>query len=133
MKFLLAILVLLSFGTAATAAEFEIGFTWDGLALCTTGQPDVVPSPEFSVSGAPDGTKWIYFKLVDLDVPTYPHGGGWAAYTGDTTVAAGAFTYNSPCPPNGAHTYEWRAAASASNDYSTPILGFATAQRQYPE
>ncbi len=133
MKKILVTLAFLFSTGAAYAGEFTIAFDWDGLERCTSGRPNTVESPVFEVHGAPEGTKWIYFKLVDLDVPDYRHGGGWAAYTGDGPTEAGAFTYKSPCPPNGQHTYEWRAAAAESNDFLGQILGVATAQRKYPE
>ena len=40
------------------------------------------------------------FKLVDLDVKSYNHGGGWVEYKGQSTIEPGAFKYKSPCPPN---------------------------------
>ena len=68
-------------------------------------------NPAFKLKDVPEGTQFIRFKMVDLDVPNYDHGGGVVKYTGQSEIAAGAFKYKSPCPPNGAHTYEWRATA----------------------
>ena len=39
------------------ANDFEISFNWDGLKLCTTGNPNIVDNPNFNLSGVPEGTK----------------------------------------------------------------------------
>ena len=96
---------------AAPAHAFQINFNWKGLDLCTTGNPNRVANPEFKLKNVPEGTKFIRFKLVDLDVPGYNHGGGVVKYTGQNAIAPGAFKYKSPCPPSGRHTYEWQATA----------------------
>ena len=116
--------------SAGTAHAFEINFTWDGLKLCTSGNPNRVANPAFALKGVPEGTKFIRFKLVDLDVPQYNHGGGVVKYTGQSTIQPGAFKYKSPCPPNGKHTYQWTATAQTKKNGGK----IATAQkaRQYP-
>ena len=111
------------------SADFAISFTWDGLARCTTGRPNTVGSPAFVLRDVPAGTTEIRFKLVDLDVPSYNHGGGRVRISGSGQMPAGVFRYKSPCPPNGSHTYEWRAEARAGNQ----VLATATARRRYPE
>ncbi len=113
------------------AAAFELSFEWGDIPLCTSGSPNRVDNPEFQVSGLPEGTRFVAFTLKDLDVPHYRHGGGIVEMTGNGTVPSGAFRYKSPCPPNGAHTYEWRATARASQNGDP--LGEARAQRRYPE
>jgi phosphatidylethanolamine-binding protein (PEBP) family uncharacterized protein len=67
--------------------------------------------------------------MVDLDVPTYPHGGGKVRYSGGAAIQAGAFRYQSPCPPGGRHTYQWTATAL---DASGKSLATARAQKSYP-
>lgn len=79
----------------------------------------------------PEGTRFIRFRLVDLDVPTYNHGGGVVVWAGETQVARGAFRYKSPCPPNGAHTYEWTATAQSRRGGG--VLATAKVRRTYPE
>lgn len=120
----------LSAGTAS-ARDFSIRFTWGNIPLCTSGSPNRVTNPEFRLTNVPQGTRFIRFKLVDLDVPTYNHGGGVVAWSGGTTVPSGAFRYKSPCPPNGAHSYEWTATAQSRRNGGR--LGVAKARRDYPE
>ncbi len=124
---------ILAFAAALTAssavAEFAIGFTWGDIPLCTSGTPNTVGSPRFVVSGLPDGTERIDFRLRDLDAPGYDHGGGAVRINRAGTVPFGTFTYRSPCPPGGRHTYEWTATARGARQ----VLGRATARRRYPE
>lgn len=127
---LVAAATLFLFGTTASDA-FEIKFDWAGLKSCTNGDPNSVPSPEFALTDVPEGTKFIKFKLVDKDVPGYNHGGGTVSWSGEGEISAGAFTYKSPCPPNGSHKYEWTATAQSKK--SGGVLGKAKATRMYPE
>jgi len=69
-------------------------------------------SPAFILSEVPPETKRLAFKMIDRDVPTYPHGGGTVIYSGKDQIPAGAFSYRGPCPPSGQqHTYEWSVQA----------------------
>ena len=115
--------------TMSEAHAFGISFDWGGIPRCTSGNPNTVGSPAFSLSGVPSGTAKIIFKLRDNNVPDYNHGGGTVAYSGGSTVAAGSFKYKSPCPPGGVHTYTWTATAV---DKSGKRLGTAKASRKYP-
>jgi phosphatidylethanolamine-binding protein (PEBP) family uncharacterized protein len=114
----------------AAAGEFKFTFDWAGLKLCTSGLPNRVSNPAFKVSDLPAGTTYVQFKLTDLDVPGYNHGGGGVKMSGDGTVPVGVFKYKSPCPPNGSHLYEWTATAKTRKGGKT--LGVAKAQRPYP-
>lgn len=114
-----------------SASAFEIGFTWDGLKLCNSGNPGTVPSPAFTVKDVPEGTAFIRFKLVDRDVPGFNHGGGVVAYDGGDVITAGQFKYKQPCPPDGVHRYEWTATAQAKKNGGK--LAVAKAARPYPE
>lgn len=113
------------------ALAFEINFDWSGLKRCTTGKPNTVTNPKFTLKDVPDGTKYIRFKLVDRDVPGYNHGGGVVAWDGKNVIQPGAFKYKSPCPPSGKHTYEWTATAQSAK--SGGKLAVAKARRKYPE
>ena len=115
---------------APAAHAFTFSFTWDGLKLCTSGSPNRVGNPVFKVKNVPAGTTAIRFKLKDLDVPSYNHGGGWTTYSCGKIVAAGQFKYKSPCPPNGKHDYEWTATAYTNKNGKK--LGVAKAARPYP-
>lgn len=111
-------------------AEFKISFDWTGLKSCTSGRPNVVKNPAFKVSGVPAGTTVIQFKMKDLDVPSYNHGGGWVKMSADGTAPVGAFKYKSPCPPSGSHTYQWTAVAKTKK--SGKVLAKAAAALKYP-
>ena len=113
----LAILV----GSSTSASAFGISFKWCGGS-----------SPAFSLSGVPKGTKSIMFNMVDNDVPTYQHGGGTVAYTGQASLPCGALSsFNGPSPPGGSvHTYVFTATAL---DPSGKTLGSARASKRFPE
>ncbi|MGR3634491.1 MAG: hypothetical protein ACU0BK_01030 [Shimia sp.] len=123
--------IIVALWAAPAAAEFKISFAnWGGIKSCTTGRPNTVGNPEFVVTGLPAGTTTVQFKIKDLDVPNYNHGGSKKLkVTQDGRVAAGTFKYKSPCPPNGTHTYEWTATARAGGK----VVGKAKAARKYPE
>jgi phosphatidylethanolamine-binding protein (PEBP) family uncharacterized protein len=132
MSFRMVFSALIVAGTLAApaAAQMQFTFDWAGLKLCTSGSPNKVTNPRFKVTGLPAGTTIIQFRLKDLDAPGYNHGGGWVKMSGDGTAPAGAFSYKSPCPPNGSHTYEWTATARTKKNGKT--LAKATARRVYP-
>ena len=121
------------FASSASAEEFTIDFEWGDIPLCTSGTPNTVPNPKFVLSGVPQGTKVISFQMTDLDVPSYNHGGGKIEYTGQNVIEPGSFKYQSPCPPNGSHTYEWKAYAKNKDSLFAKKLGAAKAKKQYPE
>ncbi|MFC3616403.1 hypothetical protein ACFORG_21890 [Lutimaribacter marinistellae] len=131
-RFLSLAAVALTLQSAPVSAEFRIAFDGSGLQRCTTGRPAVVNSPAFRISGLPAGTKAVRFRLKDLDVPHYDHGGGWVEMTGDGVVPPGKFRYKSPCPPGRVHQYEWTAVAKTKLG-GGKTLGTAKAQRKYPE
>jgi hypothetical protein len=120
-------------GLCGAAQAFTIEFDWDGLRLCNTGRPNTVPNPEFVVTGLPEGTNAVIFRLVDKDVPSFNHGGGTVSMLADGIVPQGSFRYKSPCPPSGRHTYEWTATAKAGTGFFAERLGVARASREYPE
>jgi hypothetical protein len=126
-----ALTVLVAALVASPAAAFEIGFDWSGLRLCTSGRPNTVDNPVFTLADVPPGTAFIRFRLKDLDAPGYNHGGGVVAYSGQGEIPRGAFRYKSPCPPNGTHVYEWTATAQSRRNGG--VLATATARRSYPE
>ena len=117
-------------GFAASAAlpkaalAISLEFTWSGYRECSSS------SPAFVVSDVPAGTSRLAFKMVDKNVPTYPHGGGTIAYHGAQQIPAGAFLYRGPCPPAGQqHMYEWTVRALDANDMTTAS---ATAAAKFP-
>ena len=125
-------LVVLAFAFNSNADDFEISFDWSDLELCTTGNPNIVSNPYFELTNVPNGTKWIEFKLTDLDVPSYNHGGGWMEYKGQNTIEPGIFKYKSPCPPNGKHNYQWTAFAKEKKGAFGKTISKASASKFYP-
>jgi len=105
--------------STVNASAFSLSFRW-----CGSG------SPAFSLSGVPKGTTSLQFHMVDLDVPSYNHGGGTVPYKGQTTIACGALTnYSPPSPPSGSHSYQF--TVTAFNGGNT--LGTAIFMRKFPE
>ena len=131
MKRILLTIALSVLATGSMAQEFSVGFSWDGLVLCTSGRPNTVGNPVFQINDVPNGTTWLYFALTDFDARGYNHGGGWIEYDGGTVTLADVFSYKSPCPPNGTHTYEWRVTASSSKSLTNP-LGVTASTLSYP-
>lgn len=120
---------LMSMMALPAAAEFRISFDWGNIPDCRTGNPNRVGSPAFVLKGVPEGTTVIEFKLTDLDVPSYRHGGGKVKVGQDGKLPEGLFKYKSPCPPGEVHTYQWTATAKAGRK----VLATAAATRRYPE
>ena len=115
----------------AALADFSMSFSgWGNIPSCTSGNPNTVGNPAFTLKGVPAGTTQIVFRLKDLDVPNYNHGGGKIKLqvNGSVKIPAGSFKYKSPCPPSGRHTYEWTATAKKGGK----SLAQASARKQYP-
>jgi len=90
----------------SAAAAMSLSFSWEGVSRCSSSPP------AFTLSGVPPGTTRLAFNMVDLDLPSYPHGGGTISYQGGDQVAAGSFSYQGPCPPEGRrHNYRWTVKA----------------------
>jgi len=131
MKRIFTILVLTTgLAAPARAGGFTFTFDWSGLSRCVTGSPNRVDNPLFRLKNLPQGTKFIRFRLRDRDAPGYNHGGGVVAFGGDPEIRPGAFKYQSPCPPDGRHTYEWTATALSKRNGGA--LATARVQRKYP-
>jgi phosphatidylethanolamine-binding protein (PEBP) family uncharacterized protein len=122
------IFVITSIAALATLPSYafamSVKFSWKGYEPCNSR------SPAFTVSEVPTGTVRLAFKMVDKDVPTYPHGGGIIAYTSKSEISAGAFSYKGPCPPKGQqHTYEWTVQAL---DKEGKVVASTTAVAKFP-
>ena len=122
-------LAALALSATTAAAEFTLSFEWGNIPSCRTGKPNTVGSPAFVLKGVPAGTTSIEFRLKDLNARGYNHGGGKLKIGGSGQLPFGAFKYKSPCPPGGAHTYEWTATARKGGK----VLESAIARRKYPE
>ncbi len=131
MRLLIILLFFYTFSNLSLADDnFSFEFEWGDIKKCTSGNPNRVENPIFKLSSVPEGTVLLKFRMKDLDVPSYNHGGGKTEYTGNNIIEPGVFKYKSPCPPRGKHTYEWRITAY---DKENNKLGIAKASTKYPE
>jgi phosphatidylethanolamine-binding protein (PEBP) family uncharacterized protein len=106
------------------AQAMSLNFSWAEYQACAS------TSPAFQVSDVPAQTAQLRFRMVDQNVPSYPHGGGTVAYKGNNQIAAGAFSFTGPCPPSGEqHNYQWTVQAL---DGSGKVLGTAQAVAKFP-
>jgi phosphatidylethanolamine-binding protein (PEBP) family uncharacterized protein len=108
-------------GTAASA--MSMSFSWAGVGACGSSPPT------FMLSEVPAGTAKLAFNMIDLNVPSFHHGGGTVAYQGGDTIPAGSFSYTGPCPPSGQHRYRWTVRAL---DGGGKTLATATATESFP-
>jgi len=120
----LVLLLASTIPSLAQAPSFSVDFSWQGTASCFDPK-----SPPFSLVGVPPGTKRLVFAMKDLDAPGFPHGGGTIAFSGQTQVGRGAFSYQGPCPPSGQHTYQWTVEAQ---DGAGKTLATATVAQKFP-
>jgi len=97
---------------AKAADQLGVQFTWAGTSACSK------TPPAFKVTNIPQGTKSLSFRMVDLNLTSFNHGGGEVPYKGSGNIPAGSFgeRYQGPCPPTGqVHTYEWTVQALDAN------------------
>jgi phosphatidylethanolamine-binding protein (PEBP) family uncharacterized protein len=115
-------LAALALGLSASGAfAFSASFSW-----CSG-------SPSFALSDVPAGTATLRFAMTDLNVPSFHHGGGKVAYSGQPAIPCGAFAsgFIGPSPPPGqVHTYQFTIQALSPNG---AVLATASARRKYPE
>ncbi len=109
------------------AVALDISFDWTS----TSGCASTSPSPPITVSNIPDGTKYLKVTMVDLDNTSYRHGGGEVTYDGSGSIIEGALnSYEGPCPPSGAHTYEITVQALIED--KSLVIGQGSFSRKYP-
>lgn len=76
-------------------------------------------NPKIRLTGVPEGSQRFFVGLVDLNVSTYDHGGGFADNDGSGIIARGAVNgnYNGPAPwlPGMVHDYEITVKAYDEN------------------
>ncbi len=109
------------FLTTSGALAFSVSFAW-----CSG-------SPSFALTDVPHDTAKLRFAMTDLNVPSFRHGGGTVAYSGQTAVPCGAFSsgFIGPSPPPGqVHTYQFSIKALGSNG---AVLATTTTRRKFPE
>jgi phosphatidylethanolamine-binding protein (PEBP) family uncharacterized protein len=109
---------------SSPASAMSLKFSWKGYSACSTS------SPGFTLSEVPRGTVKLVFRMVDMDMTSYPHGGGSIAYAGNDTIRPGAFSYTGPCPPSGKqHRYQWTVQAV---DADGSVLDSARSREKFP-
>ena len=107
---------------ASGALAFSASFAW-----CSGS------SPSFKLDGVPQGTVNLQFAMIDLNKPSFRHGGGTVGYRGATQVPCGAFaaSFVGPSPPPGeVHTYQFTVKALGEGG---AVLATTTARRKFPE
>src|SRR5208282_2261623 len=107
--------------TMSDAFAFSASFAW-----CSG-------SPSFALTDVPQGTARLQFAMTDLNVPSFHHGGGTVAYSGQTAVPCGAFSsgFTGPSPPPGqVHTYQFSIKALGPNG---AVLATTATRRKFPE
>ena len=107
--FILSLFVVLSCSRSEeNAVPLEVDFHWN--PPCT----DLFMSPEIRLGPIPEGTASFYVTLIDLDLPAFDHGNGFAQYENQSILPAGAVrgSYAGPSPPHGVtHRYEIKVRA----------------------
>jgi Phosphatidylethanolamine-binding protein len=92
--------------TCSSAVAMSLSLSWSGVARCSSSPP------AFTLSDVPPSTRRLSFNMVDLNMPSYPHGGGTISYQGGNQIAAGSFSYKGPCPrEHQRHNYRWTVRA----------------------
>ncbi|MDI6838843.1 MAG: phospholipid-binding protein [Rhizobiaceae bacterium] len=122
MRFWISLVATIAIASPA-AAGMSASFDWGPTKKCF--DPN---SPPFKVTGVPQGTAKLSFKMTDLDAPDYMHGGGKVEYTGKSEIPYGAFRYRGPCPPT-RHKYRFTVKAL---DATGKELGKTAATRSFP-
>ena len=111
--------------TGVAQADMRVSFEWGPTRKCFDSN-----SPPFQISGVPEGTKHLEFRMRDNDAPKFNHGGGDVAFQGQQSLPYGAFRYKGPCPPYGMHTYVFTVKAV---DAKGKVLATAKAERAFPQ
>jgi phosphatidylethanolamine-binding protein (PEBP) family uncharacterized protein len=105
------------------ASALGLTFEWGPTQKCFDPK-----SPPIELSGVPQATARLRFRLVDLDAPDYPHGGDTISYAGKASLPYGAFRYKGPCPPT-PHTYRLSVEAL---DAGGKVIAKAAAKKRFP-
>jgi phosphatidylethanolamine-binding protein (PEBP) family uncharacterized protein len=109
--------------TAGAQAAMTVSVSWGPTKKCFDPH-----SPPIRLSGVPKGTAKLSIRMVDLNAPNYPHGGGTVAYEGQRSLPYGAFRYRGPCPPS-PHVYQFTVKALSK---AGKTLATAKARKRFP-
>lgn len=114
-----------SIPVADNAAKLEVSFSWTAKSGCSP------VSPPITVANVPGNAKYLKVTMVDLDKPSYNHGGGEISYRGVQDIPEGTLkSYDGPCPPMGSHSYEITVHALDAD--KKLIIGQGKSIRKYP-
>lgn len=105
-------------------ADMNVAFEWGPTKKCFDPK-----SPPIQIRNVPAGTADLDIRMSDRN-SDYAHGGGRLHFSGQASLPYGAFKYQGPCPPQGAHTYVFTVKAL---DASGKTLATAKASRKFPE
>ena len=108
-----ALLIFSFIPTFSQAQSLTVDYTWKRKHQCSTS------SPELKVEGIPANTVELSVKMIDHDMMSFDHGGGFvkneAGFTSSFVLIEGALrSYRGPCPPNFSsfgHDYEFIVVA----------------------
>lgn len=115
-----------SLPAAENAANLSVDVSWTADSRCSR------TSPPIKVGNIPAGTKYLKVRMVDLNLPSYNHGGGEVEYSGNGTISEGALkSFKGPCPPGETHNYE--ITVQAINADKSLMLGQGKTTRPYPD
>lgn len=90
-------------------------------------------SPPMVFSGVPESAGFLRLTMVDLDKPSYSHGGGVVPYVkGMKGLSEGVLSaYEGPCPPTGAHKY--KITIEALNKDQSLVLARGSEIKNFPQ
>ena len=129
MKKFLALVIFFVCG-AAFSQSMTIDFTWKRSHQCSP------VSPALTLTGIPSGTTQLSVLMVDHDMRSFDHGGGFlkndVGFPKEFIIPEGALkVYKGPCPPNFnsfGHDYEFTVTAS---DGSNNVLAKAGKKKTF--
>ena len=129
---LVVVIMLLIFNLCSCTDKYKdaivmgVNFEWQPI---DNGSRD---NPKISLTNVPEGTKRFYVSLIDLDIKTYDHGGGYVDNDGSGTIQRGSIegNYNGPAPwlPDMIHDYEITVEAYDENG---KVIGIGKGVRKF--
>jgi phosphatidylethanolamine-binding protein (PEBP) family uncharacterized protein len=108
------------------AMVMGVDFEWQPIDYGSNDNPKIL------LTNVPEGTKRFFVSLVDLNITTYDHGGGYVDSNGSGIISRGSIkgNYNGPAPwlPNMIHDYEITVKAYDENDR---VIGIGKKARKF--
>ena len=108
------------------AIVMDVDFEWQPIDYGSSDNPKIL------LANVPEGTKRFFVSLVDLNITTYDHGGGYVDSNGSGIISRGSIkgNYNGLAPwlPDMIHNYEITVKAYDENDR---IIGIGKKVRKF--